>query len=91
MSDFIATGEYRRTPIRDLMFAPYKRIIIQQFVVILLSLFAPKLAGVIFVTLFVGIKIAANLLYRPITDMAMDKLMRRKEKSKQRRDLDGDH
>jgi hypothetical protein len=57
MIDFIASGVYRKTSMGVLMFQPYMRIFIQQFVVILGSMFLQFGAGKIFMLIFVAFKI----------------------------------
>jgi len=59
--DFIFNGKYKETSIGVLMFQPYLRIIIQQFVVILGSLFLTFGAGKLFMLIFVCIKIFAEV------------------------------
>lgn len=59
--DFILSGKYRNTSLGILMFQPYLRIFIQQFVVILGSMFLAFGAGKIFMVIFVAIKIYAEL------------------------------
>ena len=71
--DFIATGEYRRTSINYLMFQPYLRIFIQQFVVILGAMFLEFGAGKLFMLVFVFIKIGFELFIN------FDRLMKKKE------------
>ena len=57
MIDFIASGVYKKTSMGLLMFQPYMRIFIQQFVVILGSMFLQFGAGKIFMLIFVAFKI----------------------------------
>lgn len=59
--DFILSGKYRTTSLGLLMFQPYIRIFIQQFVVILGSMFLAFGAGKIFMLIFVVIKIYAEV------------------------------
>ena len=59
--DFILSGRYKLVPLNILMFAPYLRIVIQQFVVILGSMFLQFGAGKIFMIIFVLIKLAFEL------------------------------
>lgn len=68
--DFMLNGEFRNTSISQLFFRPYKRIFVQQFVVllggwifILFSSFLPKTGLVIFVALFTAIKIWFDLYF----------------------------
>jgi hypothetical protein len=61
MFDFIVSGRYRRTSLGVLMFQPYLRIFIQQFVVILGSIFLAFGAGKIFMFIFVIIKLYAEI------------------------------
>jgi hypothetical protein len=61
MSDFIMNGRYRQTSLGLLMFQPYLRIFVQQFVVILGSMFLAFGAGKIFMLIFVAIKIYAEV------------------------------
>ena len=55
--DFIRSGEYKTIPMMVLMFQPYGRIFIQQFTVIIGSIFLSFGAGKIFIIVFAGIKI----------------------------------
>ncbi|MDB5198571.1 MAG: hypothetical protein JWO92_534 [Chitinophagaceae bacterium] len=59
--DFILSGRYRNTSLGMQMFQPYLRIFIQQFVVILGSMFLAFSAGNIFMLIFVSIKIYAEV------------------------------
>ncbi|MDB5221585.1 MAG: hypothetical protein JWN83_252 [Chitinophagaceae bacterium] len=59
--DFILSGRYRNTSLGMQMFQPYLRIFIQQFVVILGSMFLAFGAGKIFMLIFVSIKIYAEV------------------------------
>lgn len=61
MFDFILSGRYRQTSLGLLMFQPYLRIFIQQFVVILGSMFLAFGAGKVFMLIFVAIKIYAEV------------------------------
>src|SRR5690606_9574045 len=55
--DFIGTGKYQNEEMSDLMFRPYGRIFVQQFVVILGGFFLLFKANSLFIILFIGIKI----------------------------------
>jgi hypothetical protein len=55
--DFILSGEYKTIPMMGLMFQPYGRIFIQQFAVILGSMFLTFGAGQIFIIIFALVKI----------------------------------
>lgn len=62
--DFMLNGEFARVSLSQLFFRPYKRIFVQQFVVlaggfifILFSLFLPKAGLLLFATMFTVIKI----------------------------------
>lgn len=57
LSGFFFTGEYKTIPMGKLLFQPYGRIFIQQFVVILGSLFLGMGAGKVFMLIFVFVKI----------------------------------
>lgn len=59
--EFILSGKYRQTSLGLLMFQPYLRIFIQQFVVILGSIFLAFGAGKIFMFIFVAVKIYAEV------------------------------
>ncbi len=56
MNEFILTGQYREISLSRLMFSPYMRIFIQQFVVILGSMILSFGGGKIFMLVFVLIK-----------------------------------
>lgn len=58
---FMIRKDYRHAPMLVLMFQPYGRIIIQQFTVILGSMFLTFKLGGIFVLVFAGVKIMAEL------------------------------
>ena len=58
---FIANNEHKTTSFLLIMFQPYGRIIIQQFTVILGSMFLALGAGKMFILVFVGIKIFFEL------------------------------
>ena len=55
--DFTRSGEYKTIPMMLLMFQPYGRIFIQQFAVIIGSIFLSFGAGKIFIIVFAGVKI----------------------------------
>lgn len=57
LKDFVISGAFRSTSLGIIMFEPYGRIFVQQFTVILGSLFIGMGAGKIFITLFAAIKI----------------------------------
>lgn len=57
MKDFVLNGAYKKASLGSLMFQPYGRIFIQQFTVIVGSLFLGLGGGKIFITIFVGIRI----------------------------------
>jgi hypothetical protein len=57
VTDFFANGQYRTIHMGKLMFQPYGRIFIQQFVVIIGSIFLGLGAGKIFMLIFVLVKI----------------------------------
>lgn len=59
--DFFMTGNYKTISMGRLMFEPYMRIFVQQFVVILGSLFLSFGAGKIFILIFVVAKIFFEL------------------------------
>lgn len=61
MFDFILNRKYRQTSLGVLMFQPYLRIFIQQFVVILGSMFLAFGVGKIFMLIFVCIKLYAEV------------------------------
>src|SRR5258708_7363451 len=58
---FFNSGEYKTISMGRLMFQPYRRIIVQQFVVILGSMFLTFGAGKIFILIFVIVKICFEL------------------------------
>ena len=55
--NFILTGQYRTVSLIQLMFQPYIRIFIQQFTVIVGSIFLSFGAGAVFIIIFAAIKI----------------------------------
>jgi hypothetical protein len=60
--EFVLSGEYRTIPLMKLMFQPYGRIFIQQFTVIVGSMFLTFGAGKIFILIFASVKIFFELL-----------------------------
>ncbi|MBL7720683.1 MAG: hypothetical protein JNK98_01680, partial [Chitinophagaceae bacterium] len=60
---YILNDEYRTTSFMIIMFQPYGRIFIQQFTVILGSMFLTLGAGKIFVLVFSAIKIAFEIFF----------------------------
>lgn len=62
--NFFLSGEYERISMARLMFQPYGRIMIQQVVVILGSMFLTFGAGKIFILVFVVIRILAEVYLR---------------------------
>ncbi|MEQ1675174.1 MAG: DUF6498-containing protein [Chitinophagaceae bacterium] len=59
---FIINGEYKTVPLMLVMFQPYGRIVIQQFTVILGSMFLALGAGKAFILVFALIKIFFDLV-----------------------------
>jgi hypothetical protein len=55
--NFILSGQYRTISLMQIMFQPYIRIFIQQFAVILGSMFLSFGAGAVFIIIFAAIKI----------------------------------
>jgi len=55
--EFIRSGDYKTTPLMVIMFQPYGRIFIQQFTVILGSIFLSFGAGKIFIIVFAATRI----------------------------------
>ncbi len=77
MADFIATGAYKSLTMGRLMFQPYMRIFVQQFVVIAGSMFLQFNAGKIFMLIFVLIKIYAEVFLN--FESALDLAEKRKD------------
>lgn len=65
---FLIRKEYLHTPMLMLMFQPYGRIIIQQFTVILGSMFLTFKLGAVFVLVFALVKIVAEV-YFPLNNL----------------------
>ncbi len=63
LKDFILSGKYKTASLSLLMFEPYERIIIQQFTVIVGSLFLGLGAGQIFITIFAAMKIFIEVFF----------------------------
>lgn len=61
--DFILSRQFRTIPMMFLMFQPYGRIFVQQFTVILGSIFLSFGAGKIFILIFAIIKIFFEMLF----------------------------
>ena len=71
------SGEFATTSLSQLMFRPYKRIVVQQFVVLLgafafmvLGLFLPKAGLFVFVAIFSAVKIFFDLKFQKLVDQA---------------------
>lgn len=73
---FIVNNEYKTTPFMLIMFQPYGRIIIQQFTVILGSMFLTLGAEKIFILVFAAVKIYFELFinFESILNKITDKL-----------------
>lgn len=65
---FLIRKDYLQAPMLMLMFQPYGRIIIQQFTVILGSMFLSFKLGAVFVLVFALIKIIAEV-YFPLNNL----------------------
>ncbi len=74
--NFIRTSQYRTISMMQLMFQPYGRIFIQQFTVILGSMFLSFGAGKLFILVFAAVKIFFEVFvnYDGILNKAMDDL-----------------
>lgn len=74
--DFIRTGTYRTLPMMLLMFQPYGRIFVQQFTVIIGSIFLSFGAGKIFILVFACIKIFFEVFlnYEASIEQVMEKM-----------------
>lgn len=57
VKNFVLTGDYKTASLGTLMFAPYARVFVQQFCVILGSFFLTFGWGKIFIVIFVAVKI----------------------------------
>lgn len=79
VKDFILTGAYKIADMNVIMFQPYMRIFVQQFTVILGSLFLGFGAGKIFMLVFVTAKIFFEILI-PFDEM-IGKAARKKIKN----------
>jgi hypothetical protein len=81
---FFTSGKYKTISLGRLMFEPYIRIFVQQFVVILGSMFLTFGAGKIFVLIFIIIKIFFELFiqYDRILAIAEKRQMQKKEMEK---------
>ena len=77
--NFLRTGQYKTIPMMQLMFQPYGRIFIQQFTVILGSMFLSFGAGKIFILIFAAIKICFEVFvnYDGILSKAMSDLKKK--------------
>lgn len=76
VKDFFITGQYKTASMGVVMFQPYLRIVVQQFVVIIGSLFLSFGASKIFMLVFVVIKIFFEILlpYSKVFDAQLKKL-----------------
>jgi Family of unknown function (DUF6498) len=73
---FLQKGEYKTMPLIQIMFQPYGRVFIQQFTVILGSMFLTIGVGKAFILVFVLVKIFFELLinYEGMLRKAADKV-----------------
>lgn len=76
---FIANKEYKTIPLMIIMFQPYGRILIQQFTVILGSMFLSLGAGKVFILVFSVIKIGFELFfnYENLLSKAMENMKKK--------------
>ena len=83
--EFFMTGKYKTISMGRLMFEPYIRIFVQQFVVIMGSMFLTFGAGKIFILIFVIVKIFFELFvnYNRLQDIA-EKRERQKKESEEK-------
>ena len=77
-NDFIQSGHYKTDSLMKVMFQPYGRIFIQQFTVIVGSMFLSFGAGKIFILVFAAIKIFFELFIN--YEALINKQMREAEK-----------
>ena len=75
VKDFIITGQYKTASMGLVMFQPYMRIVVQQFVVIVGSLFLSFGASKIFMLVFVLVKIFFEIVlpYSKVFDAQLQK------------------
>lgn len=80
--EFFMNGNYKKISMGRLMFEPYIRIFVQQFVVILGSMFLTFGAGKIFILIFVLVKIFFELFvnYNRLMDVAEKRERLQKER-----------
>jgi len=78
--DFFLSGEYKTIGMARLMFQPYGRIIIQQFVVIVGSMFLLFGGGHVFILILAAVKIAFELFVN--MNQMMDRSIAEAEKKK---------
>lgn len=76
---FMIRKDYQQAPMLLLMFQPYGRIVVQQFTVILGSMFLSFKLGAVFVLIFAGVKIMAELFFS--FDKIMEKTIASAEKN----------
>jgi hypothetical protein len=63
LQDFILSGEYKTISLSILMFQPYMRIFVQQFTVIIGSIFLAFGAGKIFILIFTLVMIVFEVYF----------------------------
>lgn len=86
--DFLVSGRYKTVSTGRLMFEPYMRIFVQQFVVILGSLFLQFGAGKIFIVIFIFAKIFFELFVNFNRFLALaEKKQRLQEEIRQERSV----
>lgn len=80
--DFFLSGKYKVISLGRLMFEPYMRIFVQQFVVILGSMFLNFGAGKIFILIFVTAKIFFELFvnFSRFLEIGEKKMLQKKER-----------
>jgi hypothetical protein len=83
--DFFMTGNYKTISMGRLMFEPYIRIFVQQFVVILGSMFLHFGAGKIFILIFVVVKIFFELFINYSRMLALAEKRQRLKKDREQK------
>ena len=85
--DFFLSGSYKTISLGRLMFEPYIRIFVQQFVVILGSMFLSFGAGKIFILIFIIVKIFFELSVNFNRLLAIDEKRERLKAEREKKNL----
>lgn len=85
LKDFVIPGLYKKASLSVLMFAPYARIFVQQFCVILGGMFLVFGAAKIFIVIFVAVKLFFETIidYKKLLESSIEKIVLNSNKKAQ--------